>query len=329
MALIALMAALLTQGSALASPTLPAESPAGVATESSAYCADPEELDLLRRLNEYRAEHGVGELTLSVTLGAAAKHHSESMATFNYFDGSHDLHFEGENQDETITWQQNIANHGYPDNTHTSRAENLAAGFETAAETLLQWQNSPSHDEHLLNPKYKAVGIGRAFNPASEFRWYWTVTFGSLVDSTASACDGSAAGEGTPAPGSELKIARSGRNGSSTDSNVVFDGDETTSWHTTKARTPTSGYVWIDLGDIHTISRIEYLFSEKGGAAAFQIQVSNDRENWEVVAERENPKIGRWQSVEWNGEARYVRFYFTNPDEAPVLGYLAEVRVYA
>jgi uncharacterized protein YkwD len=329
MAIIALVAALSVPGVAIAAPSQPAILTASANTDSSAYCADPEELALLSQLNAYRTEQGVGELTLSVSLGAAAKHHSESMATFNYFDGSHDLHFEGENQDQTVTWQQNIANHGYPDNTHTSRAENLAAGFETAMETLLQWQNSPSHNEHLLSPKYQAVGIGRAFNPESEYRWYWTVTFGSLVDSTAAACDESETGNGTPAPGSELEIVRSGRNGSSTESNVVYDGDEATSWYTTKARTPTSGYVWVDLGDVRSISRIDYLFSEKGGADAFQIQTSNDRENWEVVAELEKPAIGKWMSMELSGEARYVRFYFTNPNDAPVLGYLAEVRVYA
>jgi len=69
------------------------------AMPANAYCADPEELVMLAELNAYRAEHALGELTLSSTLGAAAKHHSESMASFNYFDGSHDLHFEGEHQD--------------------------------------------------------------------------------------------------------------------------------------------------------------------------------------------------------------------------------------
>jgi hypothetical protein len=251
------------------------------------------------------------------------------MASFNYFDGSHDLHFEGKNQDQTITWQENIANHGYPDNTHTSRAENLAAGFETAVETLLQWQNSPSHNQHLLSTKYRAVGIGRAFNPDSEYRWYWTVTFGSLVDAPASACAQTSAGSGAAAPGSQLPIIRSGRNGSSTESNVAYDGDESTAWHTTKARTPVTGYIWFDFGTIRTLSRIEYVFSRASGADAFQIQVSNDRDDWTTIAEGGGPNPGEWDSVKWSGEARYVRFYFTNPSEASVLGYLAEVRFYA
>jgi len=297
--------------------------------EAGDYCADPEELAMLTELNAYRADLGVGELTLSATLGAAAKHHSESMADFNYFDGSHDLHFEGEHQDETITWQQNIADHGYPDNTHTSRAENLAAGFELASQTLEQWQNSPSHNEHLLSPKYQAIGIGRAFNPESEYRWYWTVTFGSFVDTVAGPCEAGAETGDTPAPGSEIPIVRSGRNGSSTESDVVFDGDTATAWYTTKALTPTSGYVWIDLGAVKSISRIDYYFTKTRGSDYVQIQVSLDREEWESIAEIEDPTPREWLSVEWAGETRYVRFNFANPEERKVLGFLGEVRVYA
>jgi uncharacterized protein YkwD len=328
-AMVAFVSVLVVPGGVHAAPMHPGGIERYAGIDSGDYCADDQEYAMLTQLNAYRAENGLGELTLSVTLGAAAKHHSESMASFNYFDGSHDLHFEGPNQDETRTWQQNIADHGYPDNTHTSRAENLAAGFETADETLLQWQNSPSHNEHLLSPKYQAIGIGRAFNPDSEYRWYWTVTFGSLVDSTASACDITATDSGTPAPGSELEIVSSGRNGSSTESDVAYDGDEATAWYTTKARTPTSGYIWFDLGDVHTLSRIDYIFAKSGGADAFTIQVSNDRDAWTTIAELGKPDAGQWASFEWIGEARYVRFYFSNPKERDVLGYLAEVHIYA
>jgi hypothetical protein len=263
-------------------------------------------------------------------LSAAARHHAESMATYDYFDGSHDLHFEGEDDDETITWQENIANHGYPDNTHTSRAENLAAGFETAAETLAQWKGSPSHNAHLLSPKYQAVGVGRAFNPQSEYRWYWTVTFGSLVDETAPVCvESIAEDDGAPEPGEELPIIGSGRNGSSTDSGVAYDGDEATAWYTTKARTPTSGYVWFDLGSVQPVSKIEFLFTDARGADEFRVQVSADREVWETIAELGKPKADRWQTLEWGGETRYIRFYFSNPKDRGVLGFLAEVRIFA
>lgn len=301
---------------------------ASFAVDADSYCVDAEEFALLELVNSYRQENGLQPLALSATLGAAAEHHSTSMATYNYFDGSHDLHFEGPNQDESTTWQQNIENHGYPDNTTTSRAEILAAGFESASETLAQWRNSPSHNQHVLSPKYQAIGIGRAYNADAEYGWYWTMTFGSLLDRPAEPCSNVATGS-APAPGTELTISRSGRNGSSTESAVAYDGDESTAWYTTKARTPVTGYVWFDLGEPRTISRIEFLFAQTGGADAVQIQVSDDREAWETVGELNSPSAGEWQSLEWAGSARYVRFWFTNPNGVPVLGYLAEVRVYA
>jgi hypothetical protein len=250
------------------------------------------------------------------------------MATFNYFDASHDLHFEGDNQDATKSWQQNIADNGYPDNTHTSRAENLAAGYETAKETLAQWKNSPSHNEHMLSDKYQAIGIGLAYNPDSEYKWYWTVTFGSLVDAQAAPCDANGAGSGA-ATGTELTISGSGRNGSSTDSTVAHDGDPSTSWYTTKARTPNSGYVWFDLGEVKSLTSIQYLFSDTGSADQFEIQVSGDREEWRTIAELSDPPAKEWQTFDWSGETRYIRFYFSNPNGDKVLGYLAEVRVYS
>jgi uncharacterized protein YkwD len=330
--LIALAAifALLLPHSAGAATGATSASFSAAAKSANTYCADPEEMALLADINQYREANGLDDLTLSPTLGAAAKHHSESMANFNYFDTSHDLRFEGPDQDQTITWQQNIANAGYPDNTHTSRAENLAAGYETAAETLAQWQHSPSHNEHLLSDKYQAIGIGEAYNPSSEYKWYWTVTFGSLIDATAGACTASSSGgDGTPAPGTQLSIRSSGRNGSSTESDVAYDGDPGTAWYTTKARTPNDGYVWFDLGDLRQLSSIQYLFSESGAADQFEIQVSPDKQDWTTIAELGNPPAGAWQSLDWTGEARYVRFYFSNPNGDKVLGYLAEVRFFA
>lgn len=326
-AYVALLLMLLVPISARAANGGAAAGAAAMPQSAANYCADPEEMALLQQINTYREANGLADLTLSPTLGAAARHHSESMATFNYFDSSHDLRFEGPDQDQTISWQQNIANAGYPDNTHTSRAENLAAGYESAAETLQQWQNSPSHNEHLLSPKYKAIGIGQAYNPDSEYRWYWTVTFGSLVDAVAGPCD--AGDTGTPAPGTEIAVQASGRNGSSTESDVAYDGDPETAWYTTKARTPNNGYIWFDLGSVQTLSSIQYLFSDSGSADQFEIQVSNDKQDWITIADLGDPPAGKWRTLTWSGEARYVRFYFFNPNGDKVLGYLAEVRFFS
>lgn len=131
---------------------------------------------MLSQINAYRKANGKGSLRLSRTLGAAAEHHSRDMAAHNIF--SHTL-------SNGTTWIQNIANHGYP-STNTYRAENIAAGHSSATDTFTQWRNSSGHRANMLNGVYKAIGIGRAYSSTSTYKWYWTTTFGSVVDSTIS-----------------------------------------------------------------------------------------------------------------------------------------------
>ena len=58
-------------------------------TPNGVFCADAEEVEFLRLINQYRAQNGRPQLALTQTLGDAAEHHSNSMADHNYF--SHDL----------------------------------------------------------------------------------------------------------------------------------------------------------------------------------------------------------------------------------------------
>ncbi|MER3486658.1 MAG: hypothetical protein C4345_12510 [Chloroflexota bacterium] len=164
--------------SAAAIPTIaaPGAPPANAGTRAisaSQYSPDSEECAMLAKINAYRHAYGKAALKLSRTLGAAAEHHSRDMAASNTF--SHTL-------SNGTTWSQNITNHGYP--TGTYRAENIAAGYARAADTFSQWKNSSSHRANMLRSTYKAIGIGRAYSSTSTYRWYWTTTFGSTVDST-------------------------------------------------------------------------------------------------------------------------------------------------
>src|SRR4051812_10459272 len=84
---------LLTPFTVHAAPTTPATI-SSTSHFAKTYCGDPEEMEMLRLINAYREDNGLGDLVLSPTLGAAAQHHSDSMSNFNYFDSSHDLHFE-------------------------------------------------------------------------------------------------------------------------------------------------------------------------------------------------------------------------------------------
>lgn len=131
------------------------------------YSPDSEELAFLALINDYRRQKGLRELSLNNELGAAAKFHSQDMATNNYF--RHTL----SNGDSS---EKNIERHGYTEWIYIG--ENIAAGMPSASEVFLGWKLSPSHDDNMRNGHYAEIGIGRAYNASSKWGWYWTTTFG-------------------------------------------------------------------------------------------------------------------------------------------------------
>ncbi len=131
------------------------------------YSPDSEELAFLALINDYRRQKGLRELSLNNELGAAAKFHSQDMATNNYF--RHTL----SNGDSS---EKNIERHGYTEWIYIG--ENIAAGMPSASEVFLGWKLSPSHDDNMRNGHYAEIGIGRAYNANSKWGWYWTTTFG-------------------------------------------------------------------------------------------------------------------------------------------------------
>ena len=142
---------------------------------ASEYCADSQEGKFLSLINAYRKANGIGGLRLSRTLGAAAEHHSRDMARYNYF---------GHTLRNGTSWSTNIVNHGYT--ASGTMAENIAAGNSSAQATFDQWRRSSGHNRNMLNPNFKAIGIGRASKSTSRYGWYWTTTFGGRFDSSPS-----------------------------------------------------------------------------------------------------------------------------------------------
>jgi uncharacterized protein YkwD len=132
------------------------------------YSPDGEERAFLELINDYRRQNGAGNLSLHDQLGAAAEHHSQDMASKNYF--SHKL----ANGDSEV---KNIERHGYTHWIHVG--ENIAAGDETARQVMDSWKNSPEHARNMRDKNFTEIGIGRAYAKNSRYGWYWTTTFGS------------------------------------------------------------------------------------------------------------------------------------------------------
>ncbi|MEI6045760.1 MAG: CAP domain-containing protein [Chloroflexota bacterium] len=136
-------------------------------TTSNPSNLDNEEVAFLHLINQYRQANGKVPLALNQHLINAAEWMSLDMANKDYMDHTDSL---GNNP---IT---RIELFGYTANTY--KGENLAAGYETAAKVLAGWQNSPGHNENMLNNNFRVIGIARAYNLNSSYRWYWTTDFG-------------------------------------------------------------------------------------------------------------------------------------------------------
>lgn len=106
-------------------------------------------------------------LAVSATLRVAARSHSEEMATHNYF--SH-TSYDGR------TFSQRISAAGY---TGASPwGENIAAGQSSPAAVVNGWMNSTGHCANIMNPSYRAIGVGYGYRAASNYGHYWTQDFG-------------------------------------------------------------------------------------------------------------------------------------------------------
>ena len=121
-------------------------------------------------INDHRAASGLGALSVSASLSAAAAYHSIDMAANGYLD--HTL------ADGT----HRAAEHGQLWYQGGAYGENIAAGTDTAAAAMQIWQNSPEHNANMLNGQFGAIGIGRAYDASSQHGWYWTTIFGDVSD---------------------------------------------------------------------------------------------------------------------------------------------------
>lgn len=106
-------------------------------------------------------------LTWSTALGAAAQHHSRTMANGNYFahrgsDGS---------MPAERAWDA-----GY---RGRQIGENIAAGQGSPSKAMAGWLASPGHCANLMNPIFTQMGAAYATNSRSDEGVYWTMLFGA------------------------------------------------------------------------------------------------------------------------------------------------------
>ncbi|MDJ0708478.1 MAG: CAP domain-containing protein [Leptolyngbyaceae cyanobacterium MO_188.B28] len=129
--------------------------------------------EVLQLTNNERAQAGLDPLTLDLQLSQAAYNHSVDMAHHDYFGHT--------GSDGSASWNR-ITAAGYE---YQTAAENIAAGYPTAATVFQAWMNSPEHRSNILNPNFDHVGIGyyKYDNDTgvNNFYRYWTQDFGARL----------------------------------------------------------------------------------------------------------------------------------------------------
>ncbi|BBL78358.1 hypothetical protein RxyAA322_02120 [Rubrobacter xylanophilus] len=160
----------------------------GISSPAAAQTYEPQELELLRLINDYRQQNGLEPLLLSDPLSRAAEHHSEDMGRYGFF--SHTTQassYYPVGADHTVR----AAQEGY--DYDTSTAENLAYGQPTAEAAFEAWRTSPGHNANMLGD-YRVIGIGLVWVGGTP---YWTTVFGAYVDPSAAPAGGGVTDAGT------------------------------------------------------------------------------------------------------------------------------------
>jgi uncharacterized protein YkwD len=123
----------------------------------------PQEAELIRLVNQQRAQNGLSSLQTSLALSEAARRHSTDMAMHNIF--SHT------GSDGSSPWDR-IRATGY---RLGAGGETVGGGYATPSDMVNGWMNSPGHRAILLG-SYCEVGAGYA--AGGTYRYYWTMDFG-------------------------------------------------------------------------------------------------------------------------------------------------------
>lgn len=117
------------------------------------------ETEIVRLVNAYRAANGLNALEVKADLSKSARYKSRAMIEHDYF--SHD-----NPQDGNVSFG-GLMRYVFGYNHYSGFGENLAAQYgsrsATAENFFLQWKNSDGHNQNMLDPNWKYIGLGVAY----------------------------------------------------------------------------------------------------------------------------------------------------------------------
>jgi uncharacterized protein YkwD len=117
-------------------------------------------------ISGYRANNGLGSVTVDPELMKLAEAQARAMATNDKLDHS-----------VVRDFGSRIA--GYKSKT---AAENIGAGYHTLAEAFSGWRDSPPHRQNMLLQGASRIGIAAAYAPKSKYRVFWALILAEPAD---------------------------------------------------------------------------------------------------------------------------------------------------
>lgn len=132
-----------------------------------------EEDALFQLINQYRTENGLAVLTWSNELKRPAAWLSNNMLMTKVLSHTDSL---------GRTTAVRLPDCGFP--LITNYAENIAQGVPNANDIIAAWKASSAHNQILLNPNYKQVGIAMEIDPSNQENSFWTMDIAGAIPST-------------------------------------------------------------------------------------------------------------------------------------------------
>lgn len=121
--------------------------------------------EVLRLVNEIRAEVGAVPLTLDTTLCNAATMRAVEMNYSNKF--SH-------TRPDGRSCFSVLGVYGI---SYGAAGENIAAGYQTPQKVVQGWKNSEGHYKNMINSSYKKLGVGLSKEETGGYAGYWVQLF--------------------------------------------------------------------------------------------------------------------------------------------------------
>ena len=110
-------------------------------------------------ISGYRANNGLGDVSIDPELMQLAQAQARAMAANNKLD--HNV----------------VRDFGSRIAVYRSKtaAENIGAGYHTLAEAFSGWRDSPPHRRNMLLQGATRIGIASAYAPNSKYRVFWAL----------------------------------------------------------------------------------------------------------------------------------------------------------